>query len=252
MDQAAYAVEAAIEASHWWYVGRRGLFAKQIERLGLEPDSPILDVGTSTGANMRMLRNMHFSDVTGLDFSEEAIRFCAAKGFTDVRLGDVCAMPWPDASFALVVATDIIEHVDDHEKAVSEIFRVLKPGGHALITVPAFQSLWGLKDEYAHHKRRYRMGPLLDLIRSAGFTVERSFYFNYILFGPIWLARRVLLRVKPSKRGENQINTPLLNTVLGAVFQVDLATAGALHPPFGVSALVLAKKTDGRSNGSLQ
>lgn len=248
MEEAAYAAEAAIEASHWWYVGRRDLFSRQIKRLGLKPDAPILDIGTSTGTNLRMLRDLHFNNVSGLDFSEEAIRFCAAKGLGDVQQGDVCALPWDKSSFELVLATDIIEHVDDDKKAVAEICRVLRPGGHALISVPTFQSLWGLKDEFAHHKRRYRMTPLVDLVRNAGLSIERSFYFNYILFGPIWIARQALLWAKPSKRAENQINTPTLNAVLGAIFQVDVATAGMLHPPFGVSALVLARKPNGNAD----
>ena len=250
MEEAAYAAEAAIEASHWWYVGRRRLFAREIGRLGLGPNAPILDIGTSTGTNLRMLRDMQFRNVDGLDFSEEAIRFCTMKGLGRVEQGDICAMPWPDSSFDLVLATDIVEHVENDRQALAEIVRVLTPGGHVLITVPTFQSLWGHKDEFAHHKRRYRLQSLLDLARGPGLVIERSYYFNYILFVPIWLVRQILLLTNPANKAENQMNTPLLNRALGAVFHVDVATAGLLHPPFGVSALVLARKPDHKERSS--
>ena len=166
----------------------------------------------------------------------------AQKGLGQVTNGDICAMPWPDNSFDLVLATDVIEHVDDDATALAEINRVLRPGGVVLVTVPAFQSLWGLQDKVAHHKRRYRMAGLRDRVRGAGLRIERSFYFNYLLFPAIWAARRVLDVVKPKIGSENQINTPVVNAILGVIFRFDVATAPFLRLPFGVSALVRARK----------
>ena len=72
-----------------------------------------------------------------------------------MRVGDVCHIPHVDNSFDLVLATDIIEHVDNDERALAEINRVLRPGGTAILSVPAFKALWGLQDRISHHKRRY-------------------------------------------------------------------------------------------------
>jgi SAM-dependent methyltransferase len=180
--------------------------------------------------------------VTGLDTSPEAIRLCEAKGFGPVRLGSVCAMPFADASFDLVLATDVIEHVDDDALALAEIARVLAPGGQVLITVPAFRSLWGLQDEVALHKRRYRLRPLLDLVRSAGLRPSESFYFNYVLFAPIWLARQVIRYARIELRSEGEVNTPALNRLLGGIFRADVSTARLMRPPFGVSIFALAQK----------
>ncbi len=80
MDIATYAAEAAIEADHWWYVGRRLLFSDIIKALGLPESADVLDVGTSAGTNLRMLRDLGFARVIGVDQSREAIRFCAEKG----------------------------------------------------------------------------------------------------------------------------------------------------------------------------
>ena len=243
MQESVYEVDAQLEQDHWWYVGRRKLFARVIDDLGVDPGAPTLDVGTSAGTNLRMLRDAGFSDVTGLDFSEEAARWCAEKGLGNVRQGDITAMPFGDEAFSLVLATDIIEHVDDDARALAEIRRVLRPGSPVLITVPAFPSLWGFQDEVSHHKRRYRLAPLLERIRAAGLVPEQQFHFNYLLFGPIWAARQVLkLWRPPALKSESTVNTPLVNRLLGAVFDFDINTAPHLTPPFGVSILVVARR----------
>ncbi len=242
MDIAAYAVEADVEESHWWFVGRRWLFSREIAALGLPVDAPILEVGTSTGTNLRMLGDLGFQRVAGLDLSDEAIRFCADKMLGNVRRGDVCALPFEDASFELVLATDILEHVADDALALCEIARVLKPGSLMLITVPAFDSLWGLQDEVAHHLRRYRLPPIKSAVEAAGLRVVRCFYFNYLLFVPIWLARQVLRALRIKLASENQLNFPPLNRFLKLVFELDLHTAAWLKPTFGVSIFVLAEK----------
>jgi SAM-dependent methyltransferase len=242
MDVAAYASEAAIEADHWWFVGRRRLFWSIINEFDLSSDANVLDVGTSTGANLQMLRDLGFIRITGLDQSPVAIQFCAGRGFGQVRLGDVCALPFPDSSFDMVLATDIIEHVDDDLRGLRELRRVLKPGRPLLLTVPTFSVLWGLQDEVSHHKRRYRLGQLLKRLDEASFSLQQYFYFNYLLFLPI-LAFRRLMRVFKIRVGtENEINTEWLNWVLTLLFRFDVATAPWVRPPFGVSALVVATR----------
>lgn len=247
MDYATYVAEAEAEETHWWFVGRRALFARELRRLGVSADARILDAGTSTGTNLRMLGEEGYRRFVGLDLSPDAIRFAAMKGLGRVEQGDVCRMPFEDASFDVVLATDIIEHVDDDLKALEEINRVLTPGGTALITVPAFQSLWGLQDVVAQHKRRYLKGPLLTQIRSAGLVVGRTYYFNYILFAPIWLARQAIRWLKVEVSSENEINTPALNRLLGLIFSLDIVTAPWLRLPFGVSILAVAEKSEASS-----
>jgi SAM-dependent methyltransferase len=243
MDSAAYATEAVIEAAHWWFVGRRLLFSELIKGFGLPRDAEILDVGTGTGSNLQMLRDLGFARITGVDQSPEAIRFCAEKGLGAVNLGDIRDLQLPDRRFDLVLATDIIEHVDDDLGALRELGRVLRPGGYLLLTVPTFHLLWGLQDEISHHKRRYRLRKLLKMLRIADLSPQRYFYFNYMLFLPILAARRLMRRLKVRVASENEINTGWLNRALITVFRFDVKTAPWLRPPFGVSALVVATRT---------
>lgn len=242
MESTVYAVEAQIEESHWWFKGRRRLFADTLDHAHIAREAEVLDIGSSTGTNLRLLKSLGFSRVTGLDQSEEAIRYCAEKGLGEVRRGDACALPFPDKSFDLVLATDIIEHVEDDEQALREIARVLKPGGRVLLSVPAFPSLWGLQDRVAQHKRRYLSPVLRALVEQSGLEVRDWFYFNYLLFAPIWLSRRLIDALGIKLKSEGEINTRFLNNVLAAIFLCDILTAPRLRPPFGVSILMVATK----------
>src|SRR5262245_43591033 len=242
MKDTTFAVEAAIEAEHWWFLGRRRLFAREIARRRIEPTARVLDLGTSTGTNLRMLREDGFSNVAGLDLSENALRLCKEKQLGNVIRGDITRLPFFHDQADLVLATDVIEHVDDDRAAVREIARVLKPGGVVLVAAPAFRQLWGLQDEFAQHKRRYRKHELEQILSDAGMIVERSYYFNYLLFFPILFAR-ILLRLMPPKlSSENEINSPVINRILSAIFTFDITTAPLIRPPFGVSIFLLATK----------
>jgi SAM-dependent methyltransferase len=242
MESATYAVESQVEQTHWWFVGRRRLFRAHIEALGLAADAAVLDVGTSTGTNLRLLKDMGFTRYRGLDPSPDAIRWCAEKGLGTVDQGTVLAIPHPEATFDLILATDIIEHVYDDVAALAELRRVLKPGGTLLLTVPAFPSLWGLQDDVAHHKRRYRMGPFLAALSTAGLRTRQRYHFNFLLFAPIWVARQVIRSLGIRLESENQVNTPVLNGILTAIFSADVAAAPVLRPPFGVSILALVER----------
>lgn len=240
MDSATYAIEAEVEATHWWFTERRWLFGRLISSLALPRDARILDIGTSTGTNLRMLRELGFSRFEGLDSSAEAVQWCAEKGYGKVTQGDICKLPFADGSFDLVLATDVVEHVDDDLAALREIRRVLAPGGRALITVPAFMALWGRQDEVGQHKRRYGRGELRQRVEAVGLRAQRRFYFNYLLFLPILLVRTFVRRAHVKVENENELNSPFLNRILRAIFRVDVWSAPFLHPPFGVSFLLIA------------
>jgi ubiquinone/menaquinone biosynthesis C-methylase UbiE len=172
-----------------------------------------------------------------------AVRFCMEKGFTSIALGDATRLPFAERQFDVVLATDTIEHIDNDRAALREIFRVLAPGGCAVIAVPAFPSLWGLQDDVAHHKRRYRIADLKQKIISGGLEIRKAYHFNYLLFPPIWLARRLISMCGIKRASEAEFNSPAINRLLYWTFLVDVRTAPLLRPPFGVSIMVIALKT---------
>jgi 2-polyprenyl-3-methyl-5-hydroxy-6-metoxy-1,4-benzoquinol methylase len=243
MDYATYEVESHVEATHWWFVGRRKLFGQIINTFDLLPTAKVLDIGTSTGTNLRMLRDLGYSNVRGLDLHDEAIQWCAEKGLGKVDKGDICHIPSGDYEYDLVLATDIIEHVDNDAQAISEISRVLKSSARSIITVPAFPSLWGLQDTVSHHKRRYRKEDFIEKLKASGLEVEDCFYFNYLLFFPIWMARHIIRVFKINLQSENGLNPSWVNCMLKKIFLLDVCTSRKVAPPFGVSLLAILKKS---------
>ena len=170
MRDSTYAAEAVIEETHWWFVGRRGLFGRELRAAGLSEGSRCLDIGTSTGANLRLLRDLGCTRVHGLEPSVEAIRFCHAKGLGPVRQGDVCAMPFADASFDMVLATDVIEHVEDPVTFIRSMAELVSPSGSLLLACPDGGRAW-LELLFADHMWSFAASHLVRLASVADLDV---------------------------------------------------------------------------------
>lgn len=242
MEARSYQIEAQVERDHWWFEGRRRL----LRRL-LAPRAPFaraLDVGCGTGANAGELARCAEHTI-GIDAAAGAIGAAGRRQpHHEVLIcGDAFCLPLADQSVDLVAALDLLEHLDDDQAAVGELFRVLQPGGSVIVFVPALPLLWGLQDQVSHHHRRYRRAQLAALIADAGFVVERLTYFNTLLFAPILALRLAMRAWRPrSLENENQIGGPRLNRALGALFRLEGPLLSRLDLPIGVSLACLARR----------
>lgn len=127
---------------------------------------------------------------------------------------DALSLPFAGDSFNGVGLFDIIEHLDEPERALREAHRILEPGGFVFITVPASHALWSAMDVAAGHRRRYSAGELRELLRSTGFIVRRVSYMFPCLFPFIYLARN-----NPSYNTlDRQVSAGKLTNVLARVF----------------------------------
>ena len=237
-----YTVEAEVQQTHWWFAGRRRLLDRRLRELGPQQTWRILEVGAGTGANLQVLRALGVKQVVACDLSVDALQYSAQSAPVTLARADAARLPFRSGSFDLLLAADVIEHLDDDAAALREFVRVLKPGGYLVLTVPAFPSLWGPQDHVAHHRRRYMRAALLSLLGQAGLRVHTCFYFNYLLFLPIWAARKALLAARVHIRSENEINTAWMNNVLKRVFFFDVDTAPRIRAPFGVSLYTVANR----------
>jgi SAM-dependent methyltransferase len=243
MMEHTYPILFRVEQSHWWHIGRRRIIASFVEnicRRVTDRRPRILDVGCGTGANLILLSK--YGDAEGVDVSEDALAFCRERGLEKVTLGAAEELPYEDNTFDLVTALDVVEHMDDDLAGLTEMQRVLRPGGRALLFVPTFMFLWGLQDDVSNHRRRYRMPQLRRVLEQAGFEVERTTYANITFFLPI-LAMRKLMRLTGIKaESENNINVPALNGILGSLLGAESWMLRYMNLPFGVSGLCVAKK----------
>ena len=244
MMEHTYPILFQVEQSHWWHIGRRKIIASFVEEICrhvTDRRPRILDVGCGTGANLIMLSN--YGDAEGVDVSEDALAFCRERGLDKVRLGAGEALPYEDGTFDLVTALDVVEHMDDDLAGLSEMRRVLRPGGRVLLFVPTFMFLWGLQDDVSHHRRRYRLSQLRRLLEQAGLEVERTTYANITFFLPILVIRKLMGLTGIKAESENNINVSAFNGVLGRVLGAESWLLRYMNLPFGVSGLCVAKKS---------
>lgn len=245
MQEHTYEIMRRVEDAHWWFAGRRRLIETAVER-ALDKMPPtgeprkILDVGCGTGANLELLAK--YGDCEGVDVSDAALAFCRDRGLSRVHKGAAEALPFDDGRFDMVTALDVVEHLDDDVKGLSEMRRVLRPGGYAVLFVPAFMFLWGVQDDVSHHRRRYTLPALRASLTRAGLTPAWDSYANLTFFAPI-LMGRALMRVTGLKpASENNINVDALNGLFGRVLGAERHVLRRSRLPLGVSAVAIARR----------
>lgn len=245
------------EDAHWWFATRTWAIDQFLAPFRTEISRPagardILDIGCGAGNMIHHLSR--YGRVRGIEVDPRPVKMALSRGY-DVRQGDATrAIPFPDASFDLVTALDVIEHVDADGAMVNEARRVLRPGGRLLITTPAFQWLWSYNDELNAHKRRYTAGELRSKLERAGLKVERLSY-NFCLVFPL-AAAMIALKNLTGKRADLKSHhthaeayqvdmepvAPALNTVLRSVGRLEARLLGAFDLPVGTSLIALAQR----------
>lgn len=250
-------VQELPEDQHWWFASRTWALLNLLDRdaarrkkQGLDGD--ILDIGCGAGNMIHHLAR--YGHVKGIDVDARPVAMAQTRGY-DVRVGDAThGIPFPDNSFALVTALDVIEHVSDDESILREAHRVLRPGGSLAITTPAFQWLWSHNDLLNGHKHRYTPRELRERIERAGFRIQRL-TFGFFLVFPM-SAPLILLRNRMGKTPELSSHhfeqdayqvemepvAPWMNSILRGVGRAEAAMVGRFDLPIGTSLMCVADK----------
>jgi SAM-dependent methyltransferase len=219
---------AQLEDEHWWYRERRHLLARAIT--GLAPGRAI-DIGAAGGGNTRVLRE-HGWDAVALEYGADGAAVAHERGLATLR-GDATNLPLADDSLDLVIAFDVLEHLQDDDAAVAEVRRILRPGGTYLVAVPADPRLWSSHDVAVDHVRRYTREGLVELLDRGGFEVADVKSWN-VLLRPV-----VAMRRRSSTGSDLEGLNPVVNLGLRAIITAErYLPVGGLP---GVSLLVRAQ-----------
>jgi SAM-dependent methyltransferase len=235
--------------TYWWLAGKYRVLADVVSRMFKPPSaSPrILDVGCGPGNLLDYLTP--YGRIFGTDFSIDALRFCIGRGFNRQFRADFHNLPVQTDSFDLVTCIDVLEHLTDDRRAIGELQRILRPGGMLVVSVPAFQFLWGDHDTLYGHHRRYTTGELRERLEAGGFEMRKLSYFEPMFVAPLWLYRNLKkLLVKEgdiAKRDDFIGLFSPLNTLLTHAIAAERFPLRFMNIPFGVTILAVAVKKAG-------
>lgn len=178
---------------HPWETSRLATLRRLTRSLPLSADDAVLDVGCGDGfvlaglfdpdgAPVRVGVDAHFTDddLAELARSHPKLSFVRELGPSSPRV------------YRLVLLLDVLEHVDDHGGFLRELVAErVAPGGWVLVTVPAYQALYGRHDRELRHVRRYDPGQLREVATSAGLRILRSGHLYGSLLPLRWVSTRI-------------------------------------------------------------
>ncbi len=240
-----------VEPSHFWFVARNAILMDVLRKYFPNPGK-VLEIGCGTGFVLSGMRAAFpQASFSGSDIFTEGLAFTSqrARG-TFLFQMDARRIPFA-GEFDLIGAFDVLEHVEEDEAVLAQMYVACKPGGGIVLTVPQHRWLWSRVDEFAHHKRRYTRAELAEKVARAGFRVEYATSFVSLLL-PLMLASRGMK--KSGANMDEQMEAVglkvgrLTNAVLRAIMRVEQGMIRlGLSFPWGGSLLLVARKMESTS-----
>ena len=238
---------ARAERHHFWFRGFRRFVAPLIATaVAGRPAPRVLDCGFGTGSNLGLLEG--WGRTFGVELEVAGLRFARQAGYMRIARATVTALPVPDASFDLVTSFDVLYCLPDpaESDAIAEMFRVLRPGGHAIVNVAALEILRGNHSILGGELRRYRRRQLRDRLARAGFEIRKLTYTNAALL-PVMLPVRIGQRLAGLHLPEGPVTETTVppwpvNAALTIALAVEARLVRWVDMPVGSSLLCLARK----------
>ena len=229
-----------LERWHFWFAGRRALVNKLLKRYLLHKTSLILDLGCGSGSMVHSLTRQGYR-VVGLDYHLHGLH-AVSQLLPQPWLmrGEATHVPLRDSTFDAILMLDVLEHVKD-QKALAEVHRILRPGGLAIVTVPAIPWLWSYRDEAAGHLRRYTRRQAKRVLVDADFGVIEDQYYQFNLL-PVLLICRLFGRRGPGLRDMEERPSPMINAVLTWVNKLEVGLSDIIRWPLGSSLAIVCRK----------
>ena len=235
---------ARAERDHFWFHGFRRFITPLLQQAAEGHATPdILDCGCGTGNNLQLLRK--YGHAVGIDLTFSGLKYATSRGDRLVAQASVTDLPFPDAAFDIVTSFDVVYALPDaaEKAAVSEMFRVLRAGGHLVLNVAALESLRGNHSVLGGEVRRYSRSRLRWALERGGFEIRRLTYTNASIL-PLVAGTRWLQRIRGHQESSAEITVPSapINAVLTGVLAAESVALRYMDMPLGSSVLCLARK----------
>lgn len=258
-DPRGFQILVRMQEKHFWYRGRHRFVWEAVKRWCPGTGLSGLDVGGGCGGWIRYLseaqaREMsappRFSELAVGDSSLECLGLAESVVPPQCRRFqcDLLALSWSDR-WDVMFLLDVLEHIPDHQSALFQVKKALRPGGSVVLTTPALAFFWSKNDEWVHHQRRYSRRDFCQLAREVGFEIVAQRYFMFLL-SPLVFASRASLALKNGSPEQieayleksHQVPAPWLNRILGWLFERETPWGHRFAFPWGTSLCTVLRK----------
>lgn len=245
MEPLEYNRLGRFETWYWWYLAQRENLLAAIRAVRLPRGARVLDAGCGTGMNLSAVAQDAPVEAFGLDVSPLACASWAAPVRDTGCVASVNDLPYDDDAFDLVYSVDVLGcRGVELERCLREIVRVLRPGGTAVLLLPAYQWLRSRHDEAVHSVKRFTTVQTGRVVTEAGLRVEQAGYRFSLLFPMIALVR-LARKIGMRRRSPTSDLAPLpawVNAALLTVCRWEQRLARHVRLPFGSTVLIVARK----------
>lgn len=166
---------------------------EQVQRYSKGSKGTLLEVGSSAGHFIQKIKEQQEQPalLIGSDYIQGNCATLAQKfPGTPFISFDLVNSPLKKESIDCVVSLHVLEHIKEDQQAVQSIYDLLKPGGIAVIEVPAGSTTYDISDAYYLHYRRYDMQQLCSLFHNAGFEILEKNYLGVLDYPLHWLRKQ--------------------------------------------------------------
>ena len=243
-EEQFYAQMFDLEAGNFWFKSRSKLINFMIKNYFPEAKN-MLEIGCGSGYVLHTIEKAYPGlSLSGSEIFSKGLSF-AAKRVQKATLFQMDAREMPfEAEFDVIGAFDVIEHIEEDQRVLTEMHRTVRVGGGIILTVPQHKWLWSYADEYAHHKRRYTANGLHEILERIGFRVIRMTSFVTLLLPIMYLSRLRNRKARPDYDDTAELSVAgFINYAMERVMDVErqlIKYKIPLHA--GGSLLVVAKR----------
>lgn len=236
-------------ATSFWVQSRNRLFKRMVlENLRPAGTTRLLEIGCGTGDFIAQLVGNDKLKITGSEIYLKGLSYAKKNQPKvefiqfDVTQGKI------GKEFDLILAFDVIEHIENDRSAILNIREMLPQHGTFIVSVPQHMFLWSKLDEIVKHKRRYSRRDLVSRMEEAGFKVTYATSFLFTLFPLMLISRLFDKGNQPAEKEDAALEkrvkfSGVLNWLFDRFMRIDeILIRWGISLPVGGTLVVIAKK----------